>query len=88
MTDMRRGVLYPERLPEFHRLLPEGDVAALVGWFWIPEWGLPEGVVSEQHLLSYPALNLVVEPDGVALAGATTRVAARRLEGRGWAVGA
>ncbi|MDR7186622.1 AraC-like DNA-binding protein [Microbacterium trichothecenolyticum] len=88
MTDPTRGVLYPERLPSFTRLAPEGEASTLVEWFWIPQWDLPETVVSRQPVLGYPAANLVVEPDGVTLWGATTRASERELRGSGWAVGA
>lgn len=63
-------------------------MADLVAWFWIPEWDLPDGVASRQEILAYPAANLVVEPSGVTLWGATTRISERVLEGSGWAVGA
>lgn len=88
MTDPTRGVLYPERLPRFTRLAPPAEASALIAWFWIPQWDLDEGVVSRQLVLAYPAANLVVEPGGVTLWGATTRAAERELRGSGWAVGA
>lgn len=88
MTDPTRGVLYPERLPRFTRLAPEGEASRLVAWFWIPQWELPAGEVSRQDVLAYPAANLVVEPDGVRLWGPTTRVTERELRGSGWAAGA
>lgn len=83
-----RGVLYPARLPEFRRIAPPAAVAALVRWFWIPEWELAPGRVSRQHVIAFPACNLVVEPEVVGLSGPTTRVTHRDLAGRGWAVGA
>jgi len=83
-----RGVLYPQRLPRFTRLAPPAAASGLVEWFWIPQWNLPDGVVSSQPILGYPAANLAVEPDGVTLWGATTRASARELRGSGWAVGA
>ncbi len=83
-----RGVLYPASLPSFHRLPPPDAVAHLVRWFWIPEWDLAPGRSSRQHVISFPASNLVVEPGFVALAGPTTRASHRDLAGRGWAVGA
>lgn len=88
MFDPSRGVLFPSRLPAFHRLAPPRAAEDLVQWFWIPEWNLEPGVVSPQTVVSYPALNLVVEPHGVTLTGATTRVGERKLQGSGWAVGA
>jgi AraC-like DNA-binding protein len=86
--DPARGVLYPERLPRFTRVPPTPAASALVSWFWIPEWDLPDGALSRQPVLGYPAANLVVEPDGVTLWGATTRAGERVLQGSGWAVGA
>lgn len=88
VIDQRRGVLYPERLPDFRRVPAPERVRDLVSWFWIPQWELPDGVVSRQELVAYPALNLVVQPEAVTLSGATTRASSRELRGRGWAVGA
>ncbi|SHI48724.1 hypothetical protein SAMN02745244_00450 [Tessaracoccus bendigoensis DSM 12906] len=88
MFDQSRGVLFPSRLPAFHRFAPPKAVEELVQWFWIPEWDLEPGVVSRQTVVSYPALNLVIEPRGVSLVGATTRMSERKLRGSGWAVGA
>jgi AraC-like DNA-binding protein len=83
-----RGVLYPARLPEFRRIPPPDPIAWLVRWFWIPEWQIAPGRSSRQHLIAFPASNLVVEPDGVGFAGPTTRSSYRDLSGTGWAVGA
>lgn len=83
-----RGVLYPTRLPSFHREPAPAEVSELVRWFWIPRWDLAPGRTSRQELLPFPASNLVVELSGVALSGPTTGVSHRDLRGRGWAVGA
>lgn len=83
-----RGVLYPTKLPSFHRVPAPADVSELVRWFWIPRWDLAPGRSSRQELLPFPASNLVVEPRGVSLAGPTTGASHRDLRGRGWAVGA
>lgn len=88
VIDERRGVLYPERMPRFHRLPPEPAAGHLVAWFWIPEWELGAGERSRQDVVAYPALNLVVDPSGVQLVGATTTATHRDLTGCGWAVGA
>ncbi|TWP33886.1 helix-turn-helix transcriptional regulator [Leekyejoonella antrihumi] len=87
-TTDSRGPLYPARLPTFHRIPPPATVASLVRWFWIPEWHLAPGRTSRQHLISYPACNVVVEPDLVGISGPTTRASHRDLDGDGWAVGA
>jgi AraC-like DNA-binding protein len=63
-------------------------VAQLVRWFWIPEWRIQPGRSSRQHLIPFPACNLVVEPDAVSVAGPSTRSSYRDLTGTGWAVGA
>ncbi|WP_203336930.1 AraC family transcriptional regulator [Nocardioides limicola] len=83
-----RGIVFPGRLPTFHRIRPPDSVADLVVWFWIPEWDLPPGEIARQQVISFPASNLVVEADVVGLAGPTTTSSFRNLSGRGWAVGA
>lgn len=88
MAGESRGILFPERLPTFHRIPPPAGAEELAQWFWIPEWSLAPGVVSRQLTVAYCALNLVVEPRGVSLVGAATRVGERTLRGTGWAVGA
>lgn len=83
-----RGVLYPARLPSFHREPAPAELVGLVRWFWVPRWELAPGAVSRQELLPFPASNLVVQPGGVSLSGPTTRASHRDLHGTGWAVGA
>lgn len=83
-----RGVLYPVRLPSFHREQAPAELEGLIRWFWIPRWQLAPGRTSRQEVLPFPASNLVVEPGGVSLAGPTTRASHRDLRGSGWAVGA
>ncbi|MDQ0644841.1 AraC family transcriptional regulator [Microbacterium murale] len=88
MIDAQRGILYPARMPDFHRLPPPTQAGELVEWFWVPEWSIEPGRTSRQHVVAYPALNLVVDPGGVELVGASTTATHRDLVGRGWAVGA
>ena len=88
MMDQLRGVLFPSHLPQFQRFAAPHGVEYLAQWFWIPEWDLEPGVVSRQLIVSHPALNLVVEPHGVSLVGATSCVSERELRQTGWAVGA
>jgi AraC-like DNA-binding protein len=83
-----KGILYPSRLPTFHRLPAPDKVRNLVQWFWIPEWDIDPGHTSRQHLIAFPTSNLVVQKDLVEFAGPTTRRSHRDLTGRGWAVGA
>ena len=80
-------------MPQFHRLPPPTAAAHLIAWFWIPEWDIEPGSASRQHVVAYPALNLVVEKTQgaaarVQLVGATTAGTHRDLRGSGWAVGA
>ncbi|PAY22356.1 DNA-binding protein [Dietzia natronolimnaea] len=84
----RRGVLYPDRLPTFHRQEAPVDLRDRIRWFWIPRWSLPPGRTSRQEILPFPASNLVVDPSGVTLSGPTTGISHRDLSGSGWAVGA
>ena len=84
-----KGILYPARLPTFHRFPAPASVADLVQWFWIPEWDIEPGriVPATRHRL--PCL----QPGGaghadVVFSGPTTRAAYRDLTGQGWAVGA
>ncbi|MET3859330.1 AraC-like DNA-binding protein [Dietzia sp. 2505] len=90
MSDLpdRRGVLYPDRLPTFHREDAPWELRDRIRWFWIPRWRLAPGETSRQELLPFPASNLVVEPGGVSLSGPTTGISHRDLSGTGWAVGA
>lgn len=87
-TADQRGILYPSRLPTFHREPVSEALADRVRWIWIPRWNLPAGQRDRQEVLPFPACNLVVEPDGITLHGPTTSISYRELEGRGWAVGA
>jgi AraC-like DNA-binding protein len=88
MPGSARGTLYPKRLPELYRLTPGPAAGPLVRWFWITRWSLPEGEVSRQEVISFPALNLVVENGLVGLAGPTTHADHTDLFGSGWAIGA
>lgn len=83
-----RGVLYPAKLPTSTRVEPPEPVADLVRWFWIPEWDVPAGRTSRQHVIAFPASNLVVENGSADLFGPATRAGHRDLTGTGWAVGA
>ncbi|WP_271799880.1 AraC family transcriptional regulator [Dietzia maris] len=85
--DDARGLLFPDALPRFHRREVQAGSAHLARWYWIAQWDLPDGLVSTQSLLPFPASNLVVGPDGITLSGPTTAASGRDLTGRGWAFG-
>src|SRR5690625_248785 len=82
------AVLYPAALPPLHREAVTGASAAFLRWFWIPEWTLEAGQKSRQHLIAFPACNIVVEQNMIGLSGPATRASFKDLEGKGWAVGA
>lgn len=84
----QRGVLYPRRLPEFHRYAPAAHLTHAVRWFWIPQWQLKAGERSVQQTLPFPACNLAIEASGIAFVGPPTTRSERVLEGSGWCVGA
>ncbi|MEO8220017.1 MAG: helix-turn-helix domain-containing protein [Specibacter sp.] len=88
MSSRFKGILYPTRLPTFHRLPAPDSVKDLVQWFWLPEWDIDPGRSSRQQLIAFAASNLVVQPHAVELSGPTTRTSHRDLTGKGWAVGA
>ena len=69
-------------------MLPPSTAAELVRWFWVTRWQLAPGQTSRQHLIAYPAFNLVIEPDRIGLYGPTMRASFRDLSGAGWAIGA
>ena len=83
-----RGILQPARLPTFHRVTTPAELQDLLRWFWIPRWQIAPGRTSRQHLLPFPASNLVVGPGGMTLSGPTSGASHRDLTGTGWAVGA
>ncbi|WP_019159629.1 AraC family transcriptional regulator [Brevibacterium senegalense] len=82
------GVLYPARLPTFHRISVTGGFTAFVRWFWFARWDVAPGRTSRQHLIGYPTSNLVVSDDRTEFSGPATRASHRDLTGTGWAVGA
>lgn len=86
-THSSSGVLYPEHLPEFHRYLAPPELEHVFRWIWIPQWNLPAGTVSRQHVLPYPAANLVCDETTLTLVGPTTGSSVKELQGRGWSVG-
>ena len=83
-----RGILYPTKLPTFHREPADASLEGRIRWFWIPRWQLAPGRTVRQEVLPFPASNLVVEPGGVSLVGPSTGASHRDLSGSGWAVGA
>lgn len=83
-----RGILYPAKLPTFHRVPASEAMQSRIRWFWMPRWELEPGRTSRQEVLAFPVSNLVVMPQGLVLSGPATRASHRDLRGHGWAVGA
>lgn len=83
-----KGQLRPDARVPVSRIAPAATGEAVARWFWVPEWHLPPGAGFETMTLPYPACQLVVEPEGVAVHGPVTSVWRRELRGDGWAVGA
>ena len=83
-----RGVLYPARLPEFQRILPPEHLRQYVSWYWISRWDIAAGRISRQQILPFPLMNLVVQPEGVTVAGPSRGASHRDLRGTSWAVAA
>lgn len=63
------------------------ELGALVRHVWIARWDISPGEVSRQHILTYPAFNLVITGGGAVLHGPNPRLSVRELSGRSWAVG-
>ena len=80
-----RGILSPGAIPEvfrIERLAPSDDLADLVAVHWRVAWDLPAGQEHESLVLSYPAVNVSFEPDGVWVTGPVSGTYRRRLTGR------
>src|SRR5262245_15770207 len=68
----------------FDRFELGADLTELVRHVWVPRWALPEGEVRPQRVLTYPAVNAVIEPTVAALYGPDPRVQVRELRGTSW----
>lgn len=81
-----RGHLNPgDRDVRFERF--DLGLPPLVRHVWIVRWNVPEGRSRPQRVLTYPAGNVVIAPEGAGLYGPDARVQVRELTGRSWAVG-
>jgi AraC-like DNA-binding protein len=72
---------------EFDRFELGADLSELARHVWVIRWAVPDGVVSPQRVLTYPALNAAIEPEDAALHGPDSRVGVRELVGVSWVVG-
>ena len=71
----------------FDRFELGADLADLVRHVWVPRWSVSEGEVRPQRVLTYPAINAVIQPETAALFGPDSRVQVQELRGTSWAVG-
>lgn len=69
------------------RFAPPPGAGDVVRHLWRVRWSLPDGAVQRQRVLSYPASNVVIGPDGAVLSGLGTAVATQDLDGESWALG-
>ncbi|MGY1622998.1 helix-turn-helix domain-containing protein [Geodermatophilus sp. SYSU D00965] len=79
-----RAIVRPAAIPDVYRLErlpPSAGLADLVAVFWRVTWDLPPGTSHESLVLSYPAVNLSVEPDGVWVTGPVSGTYRRSLAG-------
>lgn len=86
-----RGILGtgPRTLPfTLERFAPAAAVASRVERYWTTRWDLPAGHEHVQEILPHPCVNLVAYGGIVRVHGIPLRRDARRLVGRGAAVGA
>jgi AraC-like DNA-binding protein len=59
----------------------------LVRHVWVSRWGVPDGEVRPQRVLTYPAHNAVIAPERADLYGPDYRVQVQELRGTSWVVG-
>jgi AraC-like DNA-binding protein len=79
-----RAIVRPAAIPHvfgLERLPPSGVLADLVAVFWRVSWALAPGAGHESLVLSYPAVNLSFEPDGVWVTGPVSGTYRRTLTG-------
>ncbi|HEX6452878.1 MAG TPA: helix-turn-helix domain-containing protein [Trebonia sp.] len=72
---------------EFDRFELGAGLSDLVRHVWVVRWAVPDGEVRPQRVLTYPALNVVIQPDLVALYGPDSRLQVQELRGSSWGVG-
>lgn len=83
-----RGHLNPgDRAVVFDRFELGDDLAELVRHVWVVRWTVPAGETRAQRMLTYPAFNAIVQPEGTTLAGPDPHVSVVELAGESWAVG-
>lgn len=83
-----KGVLRPAQPGvRIDRVELDDRFDAVARQVWVPRWSLPEGVVVDQPVLQYPAVNVVVEATEAAVHLPIEGVGVRHLVGTSWAAG-
>ncbi|MFB2585301.1 helix-turn-helix domain-containing protein [Herbiconiux liukaitaii] len=72
---------------EFDRFGLGPGLSELVRHVWAVRWDVPAGETRPQRMLTYPAFNVVMQPEGTTLAAPDPKLAVVTLTGRSWAVG-
>ena len=87
---MVAGVLHPAAGAKRFQLARNdapADLAPFVDYFWLVRWDLRGQPPYEQRVLPHPNVHLVFEPDGATVYGIDHAIFARRLTGKGKALG-
>lgn len=85
-----RGIVDPGAgLQRFrlHRHEPSPAAARFVDRYWVVSWDLPAGESFTQRVLPHPVVNLSLQRGEALVNGATRRMDARTIEGRGQVLG-
>jgi AraC-like DNA-binding protein len=88
--DLGRGVLHQGVAGTRFRLAryqPSAALAPFVDFCWVVRWDLRGQPPHEQKILPHPNVNLAFEESGAAVFGVDRRLFARRISGRGKALG-
>ncbi|SFV07194.1 DUF6597 domain-containing transcriptional factor [Pseudoduganella namucuonensis] len=75
VRDRPKGVVNPAAAKKAFRLeryLPAPDLAAVVEYFWLVEWRLPDGASHVQRTLPSPCIHLVFDQGRTAVFGVMT----------------
>jgi AraC-like DNA-binding protein len=86
-----RGIVAPDaglRRFRLDRFPPSGEVSRLVDRYWLARWDLRGRPPHTQHVFTHPVVNVVFVDGGPGLvAGVSTAMSSRTLEGSGWGLG-
>ncbi len=90
VPDQPKGVVNPAAARKAFRLeryLPAPDLAAVIEYFWLVGWRLPDGVTHVQRTLPSPCIHLVFDQGRTAVFGVMTGSFEYTLRGSGHVLG-